>query len=304
VEEEGGPMATLKHIRTATLDIAYEENGPPNGAPVLLMHGWPYDVRTYDAVVARLAAGGCRTLAPYLRGFGATRFLSRDKLRSGQQGALGSDLRDFMDALAIERAALVGYDWGGRAACVVAALWPERVRCLVTGNGYNIQDLAVALMPAAPEQELKYWYQYYFQTERGRAGLTQNRRALIKLLWRLWSPQWAFDDATFERSAPSWDNPDFIDVTIHSYRHRYNNAPDDPAFVPIERRLAGQPSIAAPTIVLQGDVNGVSPELWSSYRGRFTGPAEERVFAGVGHNVPAEAPDEVARAVFDLLAST
>lgn len=297
-------MATLKHIRTATLDIAYEENGPPNGAPVLLMHGWPYDVRTYDAVVARLAAGGCRTLAPYLRGFGATRFLSRDKLRSGQQGALGSDLRDFMDALAIERAALVGYDWGGRAACVVAALWPERVRCLVTGNGYNIQDLAVALMPAAPEQELKYWYQYYFQTERGRAGLTQNRRALIKLLWRLWSPQWAFDDATFERSAPSWDNPDFIDVTIHSYRHRYNNAPDDPAFVPIERRLAGQPSIAAPTIVLQGDVNGVSPELWSSYRGRFTGPAEERVFAGVGHNVPAEAPDEVARAVFDLLAST
>ena len=297
-------MATLKHIRTATLDIAYEENGPPNGAPVLLMHGWPYDVRTYDVVVARLAAGGCRTLAPYLRGFGATRFLSRDKLRSGQQGALGSDLRDFMDALAIERAALVGYDWGGRAACVVAALWPERVRCLVTGNGYNIQDLAVALMPAAPEQELKYWYQYYFQTERGRDGLTQNRRALIKLLWRLWSPQWAFDDATFERSAPSWDNPDFIDVTIHSYRHRYNNAPDDPAFVPIERRLAGQPSIAAPTIVLQGDVNGVSPELWSSYRGRFTGPAEERVFAGVGHNVPAEAPDEVARAVFDLLAST
>src|SRR6185437_2469303 len=293
-------MATLKHIRTATLDIAYEENGPPNGAPVLLMHGWPYDVRTYDAVVARLAAGGCRTLAPYLRGFCATRFLSRDKLRSGQQGSLGSDLRDFMDALAIERAALVGYDWGGRAACVVAALWPERVRCLVTGNGYNIQDLAVALMPAAPEQELKYWYQYYFQTERGRAGLTQNRRALIKLLWRLWSPQWAFDDATFERSAPSWDNPDFIDVTIHSYRHRYNNAPDDPAFVPIERRLAGQPSIAAPTIVLQGDVNGVSPELWSSYRGRFTGPAEERVFAGVGHNVPAEAPDEVARAVFDL----
>lgn len=297
-------MATLKHIRTATLDIAYEENGPPNGAPVLLMHGWPYDVRTYDAVVDRLAAGGCRTLAPYLRGFGATRFLSRDKLRSGQQGALGSDLRDFMDALAIERAALVGYDWGGRAACVVAALWPERVRCLVTGNGYNIQDLAVAHVPAAPEQELKYWYQYYFQTERGRAGLTQNRRALIKLLWRLWSPQWAFDDATFERSAPSWDNPDFIDVTIHSYRHRYNNAPDDPAFVPIERRLAGQPSIAAPTIVLQGDVNGVSPELWSSYRGRFTGPAEERVFAGVGHNVPAEAPDEVARAVFDLLAST
>jgi len=297
-------MAALKRIRTATLDIAYEESGPADGAPVLLMHGWPYDVRTYDAVVVRLAAGGCRTIVPYLRGFGATRFLSRETPRSGQQAAVGSDLKDLMDALAIRRAALVGYDWGGRAACIVAALWPERARCLVTGNGYNIQDIAGADAPAAPEQELKYWYQFYFQTERGRAGLTQNRRALIRLLWRLWSPHWAFDDATFDRSAPSWDNPDFVDVTIHSYRHRYNNAPGDTAFEPIERQLAGQPPIAVPTIVLQGDANGVTPELWSKYRSRFTGPAEQRVLPGVGHNVPAEAPDGVAQAVFDLVRAT
>jgi pimeloyl-ACP methyl ester carboxylesterase len=297
-------MATLKRIRTGTLDIAFEESGPADGAPVLLMHGWPYDPRVYDAVAPQLVAAGCRTIVPYLRGFGATQFLSSETPRSGQQAALGNDLKDLMDALALKSAALVGYDWGGRAACIVAALWPERARCLVTGNGYNIQDIPHANVPAAPEQELRYWYQYYFHTERGRAGLTQNRRALIRLLWRLWSPNWDFDDATFEDSASSWDNPDFVDVTIQSYRHRYGNAPGDPALEDLERRLTTQPSISVPTIVLQGDANGVVPELWSQYRNRFTGRAEQRVFAGVGHNIPAEVPDAVAEAVLDLLRTT
>jgi pimeloyl-ACP methyl ester carboxylesterase len=297
-------MAALKSIRSGTLDIAYEESGPAEGKPVFLLHGWPYDPRVYDAVVPQLVSAGCRAIVPYLRGFGATHFLSRETPRSGQQAALGSDLKDIADALGIKSAALVGYDWGGRAACIVAALWPERARCLVTGNGYNIQDIPHANSPAEPEQELRYWYQYYFHTERGRAGLSENRRALIRLLWRLWSPNWAFDDATFERSAPSWDNPDFVDVTIQSYRHRYGNAPGDPALETIERKLVAQPPISVPTIVLQGDANGVVPEMWSKYRSRFIGPAEQRVLPGVGHNVPAEAPAVVAAAVLDLLGST
>jgi pimeloyl-ACP methyl ester carboxylesterase len=297
-------MTALKRIRTPVLEVAYEEHGGEDGTPVMLMHGWPYDVRTYDAVVPALVAAGCRVLVPYLRGFGATRFLRGDTLRSGQQAALGNDLREFMDALKIERAALVGYDWGGRAACIVAALWPARARCLVTGNGYNIQDIPHSGVPASPEQEHRYWYQYYFHTERGRAGLTQNRRALIKLLWRLWSPNWAFDDALFERSAPSWDNADFVDVTIQSYRHRYGAAVGDSALDEIEDRLAAQPAIPVPTIVLQGEANGVVHNLWNDYRGKFTARADERVLPGVGHNVPAEAPDAVAQATLDLIRTT
>jgi pimeloyl-ACP methyl ester carboxylesterase len=294
-------MAKLKRIQTPVLDVAYEEAGPEGGPPVILLHGWPYDVRTYDAVVPQLTAAGCRAIVPYLRGFGSTRFLTRDTPRSGQQAALGNDLRDFMDALGIPRAVLAGYDWGGRAACIVAALWPDRARGLVTGNGYNIQDIPNSGKPAEPEQEHKYWYQYYFHTERGRAGLTQNRRELVKLLWRLWSPHWAFDDAIFAQSAPSWDNPDFVEVTIQSYRHRYGNAPGDPTLEAIENKLAMQPAIPVPTIVLQGDANGVVHDLWTGYRDRFTGAAQQRVLPRVGHNVPAEAPDAVARAVLDLL---
>ena len=294
-------MTVIKHIRTGTLDIAYEESGPAIGTPLFLLHGWPYDPRVYDAIVPPLADDGCRVIVPYLRGFGPTHFLSKEVPRSGEQAALANDLKEMMDTLGIERASLVGYDWGGRSACCVAALWPQRVRCLVTGNGYNIQDIAHANIPTDAEQEHRYWYQYYFHTERGRAGLTQNRRDIIKLLWRMWSPNWHFDDTTFKRSAPSWDNPDFVDVTIQSYRHRYGNALGDPAVAPIERQLAVQPAIAAPTIVLQGEANGVSPELWTKYRGKFTGPAEERKFPGVGHNVPAEAPDAVVAAVRDLL---
>ena len=256
-------------------------------------------------MLAPLAAAGCRTIVPYLRGFGATRFLSSTTPRSGQQAALGHDLIALMDALALPRAALVGYDWGGRAACIVAALWPERVRCLVAGNGYNIQDIAHSGVPASPEQEHRFWYQYYFHTERGRAGLAANRREFCRLIWRLWSPNWAFDDTTFERTATSFDNPDFVDVTIQSYRHRFGNAPGDPALEPIEQRLAARPTIAAPTIVLHGEANGVGPPETSAGHARFfTGPYQRRVIARAGHNLPQEGPEAVTAAALDLIKAT
>ena len=293
--------AAHKHIRTATLDVAYEESGNPGGTPVLLLHGWPYDPRCYDEVVPPLVAAGCRVIVPYLRGFGATRFLSTDTPRSGQQAALGSDLRELLDALAIERAVLAGYDWGGRAACVVAALWPERVRGLVTGNGYNIQNIAASVKPVAPAQEHRFWYQYYFHTERGRAGLEQNRRALCRYIWQIWSPDWAFDDATYEGSAVSFDNPDFVAVTIQSYRHRFGYAAGDPALEPIEQRLATQPAITVPTIVLHGASSGIQPPAGSQPHARlFTGPYQRRVLPKIGHNLPQEAPLVVADAVLEL----
>ena len=292
----------IKRIRTSTLEIAYEDSGPEAGIPVLLMHGFPYDPRAYDEVVPPLVAAGCRTIVPYLRGYGPTRFLSAQTPRSGQQAALGHDLLELMDALNLPKAALVGYDWGGRAACVVAALWPERVRCLVSANGYTIQDIAASAIPATPEQEHRLWYQYYFHTERGRAGLQANRHDICKLLWQLWSPNWKFDDATYDRTAQSFDNPDFVDVVIQSYRHRYGYAPGDPALEPIERLLAEQPKIAAPTIVLQGEGDGVNVPVASAATDRhFTGPYQRRLLPVIGHNVPQEAPAAVAAAVLDLL---
>ena len=292
---------TIAHARTTTLDIAYEDSGSPSGIPVFLMHGWPYGPRVYDAVVPRLVAAGCRAIVPYLRGFGPTRFPSDATPRSGQQAALGDDLRQFMDALDIRQAVLVGYDWGGRAACIVAALWPERVRGLVTGNGYNIQDIPNSAKPAAAEQELRQWYQYYFHLERGRAGLSANRRDIVRLLWRLWSPHWEFSEETFAQTATAWDNPDFVDVTIQSYRHRYGNAPGDPAFEPFEQALAAQPPIGVSTIVLYGDANGVTPPLSERQRSKFSQLVEYRTIPRVGHNLPAEAPDVVADAVLALL---
>ena len=269
--------------------------------PSLLLHGWPYDPRCYDEVVPPLVAAGCRVIVPYLRGFGATRFLSADTPRSGQQAALGNDLRELLDALGIERATLAGYDWGGRAACIVAALWPERVRGLVTGNGYNIQNIAASVKPVAPEQEHRFWYQYYFHTERGRAGLEQNRRALCRYIWQIWSPDWAFDDATYEKSAASFDNPDFVAVTIQSYRHRFGYAAGDPALEPIEQRLAAQPAITVPTIVLHGASSGIQPPAGSEAHARlFAGPYQRRVLPKIGHNLPQEAPLVVADAVLEL----
>jgi pimeloyl-ACP methyl ester carboxylesterase len=294
--------AAAKHVRTSTLDVAYEESGAAGGVPVFLMHGWPYDPRCYDEVIPPLAAAGCRIIVPYLRGFGATRFLAAETPRSGQQAALGNDLRELMDALAIERAVLAGYDWGGRAACIVAALWPERVRGLVTVNSYNIQNIAVAMRPVEPAQEHRLWYQYYFHNERGRAGLDANRRALCRLLWALWSPLWAFDDPTFERSAVSFDNPDFVAVTIQSYRHRFGFAAGDPTLDAIEALLAAQPEIAVPTIALQGDADGVHPpDASAKHAAYFSGPYQRRVLPRIGHNPPQEAPQVFADAILELI---
>ena len=292
-------------IRTDVLDVAYEEHGPPGGSVVVLLHGFPYDPRCYDEVAPALAADGCRVLVPYLRGYGPTRFLSGDTPRSGEQAALGHDLLQFMQALGLQRPVLAGYDWGGRAACVVAALWPERVRALVSCTGYNIQNIARSIEPASAEQEHRHWYQYYFHTERGRAGLTRNRRDICRLLWKLWSPDWAFDTATFEASAPSFDNPDFVEVVIQSYRHRYGYAPGDPALVGIEARLAAQPRIAVPTVNLHGGNDGVGPALQVDGSAKFfTGAYERRLIPRVGHNVPQEAPSATVAALRDLMKGT
>jgi len=294
--------AAPKQIRASVLDVAYEESGAADGAPVFLMHGWPYDPRCYDAVIAPLCAAGARVIVPYLRGFGPTHFLDRNTPRSGQQAALGNDLRELMDALSVNRAVLAGYDWGGRGACIVAALWPERVRGLVTVNAYNIQNIPGAEKPTAPAQEHRLWYQWYFQMERGRAGVESNRRELCRLLWRLWSPHWSFDDATFDRSAASFDNPDFVAVTIHSYRHRYGNASGDPKLEQIEQRLAQQPKITVPTIALQGEADGVHPPESSAHHGAFfTGPYQRRVLPRIGHNPPQEDPKSFADAVLEMM---
>jgi pimeloyl-ACP methyl ester carboxylesterase len=297
--------AVLRRVRTSVLEVAYEESGPADGIAVLLMHGFPYDPRTYDEVVPPLVAAGCRVIVPYLRGYGATRFLASDTLRSGQQAALGNDLKELMDALALKRAVLAGYDWGGRAACIVAALWPERALGLVSANGYNIHDIAGSTKPASAEQEHRLWYQYYFHTERGRAGLEANRREFCRLLWRLWSPNWRFDDATYDRTAVSFDNPDFIEVVIHSYRHRFGYAGGDPSLEAIERRLAAKPRISVPTIVLHGDGSGLSPpESSLKHAACFTGPYQRRVIPTAGHNLPQEVPNAFADAVLELVRAT
>jgi len=289
-------------IRTPVLDIAYLESGPPGGTPVILLHGWPSDPHDFDDVAKPLAADGCRVLVPWLRGYGPTRFLDAATPRSGQQAALGADVRDFMDALGIETAVLGGYDWGGRAASVVAALWPERVRALVVLNGYAIQNIAASGNPASADQEHRHWYQWYFNTERGRAGLAKNRRDIARLLWRLWSPNWKFDEATLDATAVSFDNPDFVDVTIQSYRHRHRNAPGDPAYDALEERLAAQPAITVPTIVLHGEADGVGPVAGSAGDARhFSARYERRVVPVAGHFLSRESPDEMVRAVRDLL---
>lgn len=291
----------LKYVNAGVLRVAYEESGAADGKPVVLLHGFPYDIHTYAEVAPRLVSAGCRVFVPYLRGYGPTRFLSEQTPRSGQQAALGHDLLAFMDALGIRSAVLAGYDWGGRAACIVAALWPERARGLVTGNGYNIQDIPHAMKPQAPDREARLWYQYYFHSERGRTGLEQNRRELCRLLWSLWSPTWRFDDATYERSAAAFDNPDFVSVVIHSYRHRFGLVDGDPALEDTERLLAAQPAITVPTIVLHGHDNGVNPVRGSERHERhFSGAYQRRVIPGVGHNLPQEVPAEFAEAVLSV----
>lgn len=294
-------MKPLQHVTAGVLDVALHEAGPSNGPPVFLMHGFPYDIHAYAEVAPLLAAAGCRVLVPYLRGFGPTRFLDAATPRSGEQAALGADLLALMDALRIPRAVLAGYDWGGRAACVAAALWPGRCAGLVSYNSYNIHDIARALEPDTPENERSLWYQYYFHNERGRAGLAKHRRDLARLLWQLWSPTWQFDEATFARSAAAFDNPDFVDVVIHSYRQRYGLEPGDPAYAPIQDQLAAQPVITVPTITFDGADDGVRPPAAAgAHANRFTA-RDHRIVPGVGHNMPQEVPRVFADAVMELV---
>lgn len=289
-------------VRTPTLEIGYEAHGPTGGFPIVLLHGFPDDVRAFDAVAPPLVAAGYRVLVPYLRGYGATRFLDAATPRMAQQAAIGQDLLDFMDALGLAAAGLAGYDWGGRAACIAAILAPERVRALVTVGGYNVQNALAAPRPAAAVQERAYWYQWYFHTERGRLGLERNRREICRLLWEEWSPSWRFDEATFERTAASFDNPDFVPVVIHSYRVRHGNAPGDPRFDAIERGLAASPPITVPSLVLHGAEDTVVPPRHSEgHLSRFPAGTERRVVAGVGHFMPREEPGAIVDALLKLL---
>jgi pimeloyl-ACP methyl ester carboxylesterase len=295
-------LQPLRHLTAGVLEVVLYETGPVDGPPVFLMHGFPYDIHAYAEVAPLLAAQGCRVYVPFLRGFGATRFLDQATPRSGEQAALGADLLALMDALAVPRAVLAGYDWGGRAACVVAALWPERCTGLVSLNSYNIQNIATAMSPDTPDKEHSLWYQYYFHSERGRAGLAADRRAFCRLLWKLWSPTWGFDDATFERSAAAFDNPDFVDVVIQSYRHRFGLVAGDPGLAGIEARLAAQPAIRVPSITFDGADDGVRPPAAAAQQARFfTGPRSHHIVPGAGHNLPQEKPQLFASAVLELV---
>jgi pimeloyl-ACP methyl ester carboxylesterase len=295
-------MEPLKRVDAGVLNIAWYEEGPADGPVAILLHGFPYDVHTYVDVAPHLAAQGCRVIVPYLRGFGATRFRDAATPRSGEQAAIGADVLALMDALRIRRAVLAGHNWGGRAACVAAALWPERCTGLVTVNSYLIQDLSRAMLPLAPQYEVALWYEYYFQTERGRAGLAANRRQIARILWEQWSPEWDFDDTIFDRTAVTHDNPDYVDVVIHSYRHRFRLAAGDPRYADLQRRLGSLPPISVPAVTLDGDKDGVLPASdGSASASKFAGRRIHRVVRGAGHNVPQEAPAAFATAVMELI---
>lgn len=292
----------LRHVDAGVLNVGYYEAGPADGPVVILLHGFPYDIHSYVDVAPRLAAAGMRVIVPYLRGFGATRFRDPATPRSGEQAVLGADVIALLDALGIRRAVFAGHNWGGRAACVAAALWPERCAGMVTVNSYLIQDPARAMMPASPEFEAALWYEYYFQIERGRAGLAANRRDIARLLWEQWSPDWDFDDATFDRSAAAFDNPDFVDVVIHSYRHRFGNAPGDPHYAELARRLSPLPAISVPSMTLDGDADGVvAAGDGSASAAGFSGRRVHRIVPGAGHNIPQEAPGAFTAAVLEVI---
>ncbi len=295
-------LEPLRHVDAGALNIAYYEEGPADGPVAVLLHGFPYDIHSYVDVAPLLAGRGCRVIVPYLRGYGATRFLDATTPRSGEQAAIGADLKALMDVLGIKRAVLAGYDWGGRAANVVAALWPDRCIGLVSVNSYQIQDIANAMVPLNPAREVALWYQYYFQLERGRAGLAANRREIARILWRQWSPNWHFDQATFDRTALAHDNPDYVDIVIHSYRHRFARAEGDPQYADLQRRLAALPPITVPTITLDGDADGVSPATdGTATAAKFSGRRNHRVIARAGHNLPQEEPQAFAAAVMGLI---
>lgn len=298
-------MPTSLTVRTPTLEIGYDAYGDAAGFPVIVLHGFPDDAHAWDRVAPPLAEAGYRVLAPYLRGYGPTRFHEASAPRMAQQAAIAQDLTDFMDALGIERAVLSGYDWGGRAACLTAILAPERVRALATIGGYNVQNTLAMSPIASAAEERAHWYQWYFNTERGRVGLEQQRHAICRLLWQEWSPTWQFDDATYDLTASSFDNPDFVAIVIHSYRHRHGNAPGDPRFDAVERRLATRPPITVPTIVLHGAEDMVSPPHRSAgHMALFPAGTRRHVVAGAGHFMPREQPGAVIDALRTLLAQT
>jgi pimeloyl-ACP methyl ester carboxylesterase len=293
-------FAQLKQIDAGVLNVGYAEAGPANGPVVFLLHGWPYDIHTYVDVAPLLAAAGYRVIVPHVRGYGSTRFLSADTPRNGQQAALALDTLALMDALKIDKAIMAGCDWGARTACVMAALYPERTKALVSVSGYLMVNLEAGKKPLAPEAELKWWYQYYLSTERGRKGYDANRHAFAKLIWQTASPQWQFDDATFERSAKSLDNPDHTAIAVHNYRWRLGLAEGEAKYDAIEARLATAPRITVPTITMEGDANGAPHPEPASYAGKFSGRYEHRnLRGGIGHNLPQEAPREFAQAVVD-----
>ena len=290
----------LNQIDAGALNMGYVEAGPNGGSPVLLLHGWPYDIHTYVDVVPLLASAGYRVIVPYLRGYGTTRFLSNSTMRNGQPSALAVDVVALMDALKIEQATLAGCDWGARTVNIVAALWPERCKAMVSVSGYLIGSQEAGRMPLPPKAEFEWWYQYYFATERGRIGYDTYRREFAKLIWQLASPHWKFDDATFERSAVAFDNPDHVSIVIHNYRWRLGLADGEPGYDTSEKRLAAFPSIAVPTITLEGDANGAPHPDPAIYAKKFSGPYEHRLITGgIGHNLPQEAPGDFAEAVVD-----
>jgi len=291
----------VKQIEAGVLDVGYVEAGPADGPAVVLLHGWPYDVHGFAEVTPILAAAGFRVVVPYLRGYGSTRFLAEGTLRNGQQAALALDTIALMDVLEIDEAVIAGFDWGGRSADITAALWPKRCTALVSVSGYLIGSQEAGKLPLPPEAEQQWWYQYYFATERGRAGYDRYRREFAKLIWRLASPKWDFDDATFDRSAASFDNPDHVQIVIHNYRWRLGLADGEPEYDEFEKRLADGPKISVPTITLEGDANGAPHPAPSSYADKFSGPyAHRTISGGIGHNLPQEAPQEFADAVIEV----
>ena len=298
-------LGPLRTVRTDVLEVGYVEAGAPKGQPVVLLHGYPYDVHSYVDVVPRLADAGLRVIVPYLRGHGPTRFLDRRTQRSGQQAALGADVVALLDALGLERAYLAGYDWGGRAACVVAALWPQRCCGLVSVNGYLIQDIAASGAPIRPDLEAGFWYFYYFLTERGRAGLTANRREIARVIWQRNSPAWSFDDALLDRAAEAFQNPDYVEVVLHSYRHRLGLADGDPRYAELEERLASLPPIPVPAVTLDGLADGNFPATdGTAAATHFTGQRQHHQVPRAGHNLPQEAPEAFAAAVLEVRAMT
>jgi pimeloyl-ACP methyl ester carboxylesterase len=291
----------LKQISAGVLNVGYAEDGPAGGPAVVLLHGWPYDIHSFVDVAPLLAAKGYRVIMPHLRGYGSTRFLSTETLRNGQQSVVAVDIVALMDALEIKKATIAGFDWGARTANIIAALWPERCKALISVSGYLIGNQEAGKVPLPPKAELQWWYQYYFATERGRAGYDKYRRDFSKLIWQLASPKWAFDDATFDRSAASLDNPDHVSVVIHNYRWRLGLAQGEPKYDDLEKRLAEGPVITVPTITLEGDANGAPHPDASAYAKKFSGKYEHRLIkGGVGHNLPQEAPQAFAKAVVDV----